>query len=199
MSGIGKVLPFRRPKGPAVELSDEALLAACATGDTAALGELFERFHEAVYRFLSRFVGATSSELEDLLQMTFMEVLRAAAHFRGASTVRAFIFGIAANVAHRHCRSESRRLRMYEGSARQPIAAVSSPAQGAESKEVLRLLARAIEQLPHDQRVAFVMCDVEEIPGVEVARMLDIPPGTLWRRLHDARRTLRRALGENPP
>ena len=38
------------------------------------------------------------------------------------------------------------------------------------------------------------MCDVEEIPGVEVAEVLGVPEGTLWRRLHQARRALRAAL-----
>jgi RNA polymerase sigma-70 factor (ECF subfamily) len=42
--------------------------------------------------------------------------------------------------------------------------------------------------------VVYLMCDVEEIPGVEVARTLGLREGTLWRRLHDARRALRASL-----
>ena len=70
----GKILPFRRPASPPQalpkSLSDEALLSACSTGDTAALGELYERFHAVVYRVLSRLVGATCTELDDLVQAT---------------------------------------------------------------------------------------------------------------------------------
>ena len=63
-------------------------------------------------------------------------------------------------------------------------------------RQQLALLARAVDQLSDDQRVAFVLCDVEEIAGTEAARVLGIPPGTLWRRLHDARQLLQAALKE---
>jgi DNA-directed RNA polymerase specialized sigma24 family protein len=42
--------------------------------------------------------------------------------------------------------------------------------------------------------VTFVLCDLEEIPGVEVARTLRVPEGTIWRRLHVARKRIRSAL-----
>jgi DNA-directed RNA polymerase specialized sigma24 family protein len=44
-------------------------------------------------------------------------------------------------------------------------------------------------------RVVFVMCDVEQVAGVDAAVALGIPPGTVWRRLHDARTRMRAALG----
>ena len=49
-----KLVPLRRISGDITEMSDEALLAACGTGDAPALGALFDRFHQAVYRFASR-------------------------------------------------------------------------------------------------------------------------------------------------
>jgi RNA polymerase sigma-70 factor (ECF subfamily) len=55
-------------------------------------------------------------------------------------------------------------------------------------------LKAAMEGLPHDLREVFVMCDLEEIRGVDAARVLDIREGTLWRRLHEARKALREAL-----
>ena len=61
------------------------------------------------------------------------------------------------------------------------------------------LIARLEDQLgrlPEDLRVAFVMCDVEGVAGVEAARVLGLREGTLWRRLHFARKALRAALEE---
>jgi RNA polymerase sigma-70 factor (ECF subfamily) len=55
-------------------------------------------------------------------------------------------------------------------------------------------LARAFDQLPRDQKEAFLLCDVEGLRGTEVARALDLPEGTVWRRLHEARMSLRRHL-----
>jgi DNA-directed RNA polymerase specialized sigma24 family protein len=70
----------------------------------------------------------------------------------------------------------------------------------AERRELVQRLSRLVASLPHDLRVVYVMCDLEELPGVEVARALAVPEGTLWRRLHEARRCLRAWLdGENRP
>ena len=198
-----KILPFRRPAPQAqdlpADLSDEALLAACATGDTAALGALFERFHTSVYRVLCRLVGATSAELDDLVQATFLEVLRAAKGFQRRSSVRTYILGIATNVARHHYRGQKRRAQLAEHVSHLPGPVERGPDQSAARSEFLVRLADELDRLPHDLRVAFVMCDLEDVPGVEVARVLSVPEGTLWRRLHEARRALRRALEERGP
>lgn len=195
----GKIIAFRRPATPPAalpaELSDEALLSACGTGDTAALGALYERFHPVVYRVLSRLVGATCGELDDLVQATFIEVLRAAAQFQRRSSVRCYILGIASNLARHHHRSQHRRMRMHE-SLPPTCPAPGEPEQQVAQRELFARLLVALDDLPHDLRVAFVMCDLEEIPGVDVARALGVPEGTLWRRLHEARRALRCALSE---
>ena len=75
-----KIIPLRPHVSPASEqretLSDEALLAACSTGDSAALGALFDRFHVAVYRVAGRFPLTVDAMRDDLVQATFLEVRR---------------------------------------------------------------------------------------------------------------------------
>src|SRR5688572_23678162 len=116
MIGRGKVLAFRRPAGDAAAepltgaISDEALVAACAIGDAAALAGLFDRHVEALFRFASRLIApAPPSDVEDLVQNTFLHVWSASPRFRGGSQVRSWIFGIAANVARHFVRGEARR------------------------------------------------------------------------------------------
>ena len=58
-------------------------------------------------------------------------------------------------------------------------------------------LRDALGELSHDLRAAYVLCDLEDVPGVEAARVLGVRAGTLWRRLHEARRALRDAI-ESP-
>jgi RNA polymerase sigma-70 factor (ECF subfamily) len=176
-------------------MSDEALVAACAVGEVAALGALFDRYHAAVFGFLSRFAASREGDLDDLVQATFLEVQRAAAAFRGGSRVKTWIFGIAVNVARNHARSEGRRLATASAFAEQPRAAAQGPEEIAVSREFLARLGRALAGLPHDLRVAFVMCDIEGIPGVEAARALGVREGTFSRHLYEARRALRDALG----
>ena len=56
--------PVRAAAGRHQPTSDEALVSACATGDSAALGELFDRHNLAVYRFLSRLLGANRAYVD---------------------------------------------------------------------------------------------------------------------------------------
>ena len=173
---------------------DDELVSACARGDSAALGELFDRHNLAVYRFLSRMGGVNRADLDEMVSETFLNVHRAAVSFRGHATVRTWITAIAANVGRHHVRGETRR-RAFLSSLRGWLPTRTADANEVnERRDLLRCLTRVLSALPHDLRVAYVMCDVEEIPGVEVAEALGVPQGTLWRRLHDARRALRAAL-----
>ena len=59
----------------------------------------FDRFNLAVYRFLTRLPTTDEAARDDLVQATFLEVQRCAANFRGASSVKTWILGVAANLA----------------------------------------------------------------------------------------------------
>ncbi|HET7502794.1 MAG TPA: RNA polymerase sigma factor [Kofleriaceae bacterium] len=190
----GKLVALRRISGDITEMSDEALLAACGTGDAPALGALFDRFHAAVYRFAARLPMTDDLARDDLVQATFLEVRRAARSFRGTSSVKTWILGIAANVARHTLRAERRR-RVHQ--ARYLERMTAAPEQldtQVERRKLLARVAEALAQLPRDQQVAFILCDLEQLPGVEVARVLEVPEGTLWRRLHTARKAMREAV-----
>jgi RNA polymerase sigma-70 factor (ECF subfamily) len=172
--------------------SDEQLVAACAAGDRGALGRLFDRHHQDLYRFLSRIAGPHGRDLDDLVQTTFMAVSDAARRFSGRSTVRSWLFAIAGNLARDQARGEIRQRRLAENAAQLPMSmsAPASPEVTAEHKEALAHLAEALDRLPHDLRVTFVMCEIEETPGKDAAAALGVPEGTIWRRLFDARLAL---------
>jgi RNA polymerase sigma-70 factor (ECF subfamily) len=189
-----KLVSLNRPSGDLASLSDEALLAATATGDLAALDALFERFHAPVYRFLSRLAPEDEADRDDLVQATFLEARRGAKRFRGGSSVKTWILGIAANLTRHHLRGERRRREKHARYADGLHLAAEQPDQRMERQELLREIAEALARLPHPQRVAFVMCDLEDIAGVEAARVLGVPQGTLWRRLHFARKAIRAAV-----
>ena len=169
---------------------DHELLQAVGRGEQAALGELFERYHLSVYRFLARLSGTDARDLDDLVQNTFLEVQRAASGYGGRASVRTWLFGVAANVARHHVRSEMRRRSMLASVDQPGVSEGRPPERAAESRELLGRLAQALDALPHDLRVAFIACELEELPGAEVAHALGIREGTLWRRLHDARKAL---------
>jgi len=193
----------RKPEVEAVEigeLTDEALVAACATGDTAALAALFDRHHRLVLRFVSRASSAAPSDVEDLAQSTFLEMWRGSARFRARGSARSWMLGIAANLVRHYVRGEIRRRSAMAGLAERPDHGAARPDDLAARRQLLDRLAAGLGTLPHDLRVAFVMCDLEEVPAVEAARALGVRQGTMWRRLHDARRRLRDILaGRSSP
>ena len=186
----GKLLPMRRP--PSLDdVSDEALVLASSEGDTTSLRELFLRHGVRVARVLRRVRGVDDSDVEDLVQMTFIEVHRSAHRFDRRSSVWSWIVGIALNVSRHHIRGEMRRRQLRTAAALMPEDAPSpSPYQHfAESQRVARLLA-AIDELPEPMRVVITLADIEGMKGAEVAHALGVSEGAIWRRLHDARKHL---------
>jgi RNA polymerase sigma-70 factor (ECF subfamily) len=191
---MGDLLLLRRRPAVAEPLSDAALVSAAAAGDSSALGALFDRFHRDVWRVLARVTACGEGDLDDLVQMTFLEVFRSAPCFAGRSMVRTWIFGIAINVARHHARSEQRRRAALARFAEIAQEAPPAPDASAERTQELARLARAIEELPYDQRAAYVLCAIEEVTGKEAARALGVRQGTLGRWVHEARRKIRTAL-----
>jgi RNA polymerase sigma-70 factor (ECF subfamily) len=191
MTQRGVVIPLRRPVTSDSAISEHGLVAACAAGDRAARAMLFERHVDAIHRFVCRMTG-DGDVADDLVQATFLTAYRAAANFRGGSSVRTWLCGIAANVVRTQVRGEMRRRAAMSSVAEHTRDAVRIEA--VEHRQLLGRLPAAIAALPHDLRAAFVMVDLEGARGGEAAAALGIPEGTLWRRLHDARGRLRAAL-----
>jgi RNA polymerase sigma-70 factor (ECF subfamily) len=192
----GKILPLRRLSGAAGELTDEALIAACAVHDGAALGALFDRYNGALYRFTSRLLGTTSVvDVEDVVSATFLEACRSARAYRGGSSVRTWLFGIAVNVARHQVRGDLRRRVFLRDYQRLPVANdIDKPDEAAARRQLLLKVEAALPALPQDLRVAFLMCDVEEISCSAAARALGLRQGTVWKRVRRAREILGEAL-----
>lgn len=192
----GKLVALRRVEGLPSEMSDEGLLAACALGDRAALGALYDRFTPHVWRFLSRLTGDPHTDLEDMVQATFVAIHRTASSFRGTASVRTWVFAVASNIARRHIRDEVRRRSALQRLAKIPPVPAGRPDESVEQQQMLQRMREALSALPHDLRVSLVMCDLEGIAGREAAAALGIPQGTLYRRVHEARLALRALVEE---
>lgn len=186
---LGTLLQLRPRPATDADLSDEGLAAACATGDRAAQGLLFERHADAVYRFVARMRTADPSAVDDLVQATFIEAYRSAHRFVGPK-LSSWLFGIAVNVMRTYVRKEVARKRIASSLAEQPAAEPVAP-RDADAARV----RVAIEALSPKLRAVIVMVDLEGASGADVAAALRIPEGTVWRRLSDARAKLREALG----
>lgn len=188
----------RAPSAPRLAPRDTSaerrLLDALARGDVSALGELYDAHHDAVRAFAVRFLG-DASVAEDLVHDVFLALPSAAARYRGESSLRTFLVAMAANLSRNHVRAAVRRRAVAARAAAEPVDAPARPDEASERAELAARLQRALDQLSLEHRVAFVLCEVEERPGPEVAGMLGIPEATVRTRLFHAKRRLRELLG----
>jgi RNA polymerase sigma-70 factor, ECF subfamily len=172
---------------------EETLLSRLRAGDTHALGEVYDQHHEAVRAFASRLTG-DAAIAEDLVHEVFVALPRVIKRFQGESTLRSFLTGVVINHARHHVRSASRRRAVLTKVGREPSPESISPESSASGQAFLTVLNRALDTLPLDQRVAFVLCDVEERTAGEAAGIAGAPEATMRTRLFHARKKLRAAL-----
>ena len=174
--------------------TDADLIRSVADGRLEALGQLFDRYHLPMRRFLARMMVAPA-DLDDLVQVTFLQVPRAATHFDPTRSAKAWLLGLAAIVVKRHRRSLSRIARRITALAKEPPRlGPPTPAELVADGEAGRRAQTALAALAPKKREVFVMVVLEQLSGEEVAQNLGIPVGTVWTRLHHARRELRERL-----
>jgi RNA polymerase sigma-70 factor (ECF subfamily) len=171
------------------------LIARLRRGELAALGEAYDAHHIHVRAFAQRLIGHNAAA-EDLVQEAFLALPRAVRGFRGGSSLRTFLIAIAVNHARHHVRAATRRRAAHARLALEPPASNRNPEEGARRKELAGALWRALDTLPLEQRVAVVLCEVEERTSAEAARIVGVPEATVRTRLFHAKRKLRAALSE---
>ena len=170
-----------------------ALLADLRAGDIAALATAFDRWHQRV-RVLARRLLSDPAAAEDVVQDVFTALPRAVRRFRGDADLETFLLGIAVKRVRHHRRAALRRRlaleRLRVVDRRGPV----DPEQDTYRRQLGARLASALDQLPLPQRVAFVLCEVEELTSVQAAVIADAPEATIRTRLFHARRRLRDLL-----
>jgi RNA polymerase sigma factor (sigma-70 family) len=183
--------PFTESK--AKNAPDPELFAAIVDGELWPLGILFDRYHEPVRQFLLR-ATARGADVDDLVQETFLTASRAADAYDGRASARPFLIGVAAQLVRRRRRTMARVRAMLVGVSIAPAPGPPTPEDNVSAADETRAVRAAIARLADEQRLLLVMIEYEGLSGPEVARVLDVPVGTVWRRLHDARAALRTTM-----
>jgi RNA polymerase sigma-70 factor (ECF subfamily) len=172
---------------------DDDLVTRLRRGERTAIGEAYAAHHAAVRAFARRLVGDEMAA-EDIVHDVFVRLPDAVARFRGESPLRGFLIGVAANRARHHIRAAMRRRRAMDRLAEREPGGVANPGELAMRRRLADRLTAALDELPLDQRVAFVLCEVEQRTAVEAAVILEVPDGTVRSRLFHARKRLRELL-----
>ncbi|MBX3261168.1 MAG: RNA polymerase sigma factor [Labilithrix sp.] len=164
-----------------------------ARRETTAVVDAYRAHHGHVRAFAQRLVG-DAMIAEDLVHEVFVALPDSMRRFEGQCSLRTWLVAIAARQAQRHVRAALRRRAAETRLALEPKTEPARPDETAERAELAALLTRALDALPVDQRVAFVLCEVEERTSVEVASMLDENDGTIRARVLLAKKKLRSEL-----
>ncbi|MFM2417884.1 MAG: hypothetical protein RL385_2607 [Pseudomonadota bacterium] len=173
--------------------SQTGLAARVCAGDPLALAALYDEHAAALLAFARRLVGDAAAA-EDLVHEVFLTAPKALARFHHDASLRTFLIAIAINHARHHLRAAARRRGAAERLAREPVGGVSSPEDTMGRETLARALHLALDELPLEQRVAFVLCEVEERTSREVAEIVGAPEATVRTRLFHAKRKLRESL-----
>jgi RNA polymerase sigma-70 factor (ECF subfamily) len=164
---------------------------AASDASHLTFGEVFARFGAYVPALLRR-LGVAPADVPDLSQDVFTVVHEKLGSFRGDSTAKTWICGIALRVASNHRRRPwVQRVVFFANLDRQ---AASEPYAQLELRERVEQLERVLAQLPAAQRDVFVLFEVEELAMCDVARALGCPEKTAYTRLYAARRFVTRQL-----
>ncbi len=171
--------------------SDVELLQAWKAGDSAAGGALFERHFDAVARF---FRNKVDGSIDDLVQKTFLGCVEGREGVRGDSGFRPYLFGVARNVLHNHWRGRVSGLRQVEFEDASVVQLGGSPSSAFARDQGQLTMLNALRRIPLEAQVVLELCYWEQMTGVEVAAVLEIPVGTAKTRIRRARQLLQARL-----
>jgi RNA polymerase sigma-70 factor, ECF subfamily len=175
--------------------ADVLLVKAVIEGKPRAAAQLWDRFSPMVRRVIRRSVAI--DDVEDLVQEVFLRVFNRIGSLRDPAALRAFVLTVASSVIVSDIRR--RKVRRFLWLTRQgdlPEHA-SAPADD-ENREALSRLYGVLDRSNHEERMSFVLKNLEGMELSEVGATLGISVATVKRRLAKVQERLSRAVGTDP-
>jgi RNA polymerase sigma-70 factor (ECF subfamily) len=167
-----------------------------------AYEDLIQRFQQPVFNLVSRLLW-DPNDVCDVVQEVFLKVFRKIGSFRGDSSLKTWVYRIAVNEAHNHCRWTGRHRGHEVGlegeeearSYRDTLPSLGcSPYEFALDRERHRMVEAALADLSPGFRSVVVLRDVEDLSYEEIADIVGLPLGTVKSRILRGREALRRQL-----
>ncbi len=156
---------------------------------------LFARHRQRVFQLAHQLTGNVALA-DDVVQETFLQVYRDLPAFRGDAQLGTWLYRITMRTALR----ARARAKAHESSGEleadgaAQLRDAAHPNEALEARDRMRRVQAAMARLPIEQRAVVALFAVEGFGHVEIAAILGIPEGTVWSRLHQARKALAAAL-----
>ena len=186
-------------------MNEQELLVGLRQGAEPAFKELVYLFQDKVYNTALGLLQH-QTEAEDIAQEVFIQVYRSIHHFKGDSLLSTWIYRITVTKSLDHLRSKKRKKRF--GLLSSLFAANNTlvyepedfnhPGVIHENKEAAAILFTVINQLPENQRIAFILNKLEYLSYREIAAILNITESAVDSLLQRAKQNIRKKLKNRP-
>jgi RNA polymerase sigma-70 factor, ECF subfamily len=187
----------RTPAGP---VTDEDLVARATAGDLESFNQLVSRWERPIYALAYRTLGR-EEEARDVVQEAFLRAFRGLKGFKGEAKFSSWLYRITLNLCRDWIRRERRAplVQVPEGVDPVDMAdAQASPEPSVEDlvadREMSSAVAKAMAELPEEQRTAIMLKEYHGLTFQEIADQLDCPLSTVKTRLYQGLSVLRRRL-----
>lgn len=155
--------------------------------------EVFETHFDYVYRVV-RYLGAPPSDVEDVAQEVFLVVHRNLGSLKDPNAISGWLFGIARRVISDYRKKAFRRREVPSESVSAERDAVASPERDAEARQALSQLQAILVRLPEEQRLVFLLYEVEGLGMKEITELVGCPLQTGYTRLRAARSVVQQSI-----
>lgn len=187
-------------------MTEQELLFGLRHGEESAFKELVIQFQDRVFNTALGLLQQ-HTEAEDIAQEVFIQVFRSIEKFKGNSLLSTWIYRITVTKSLDHLRSKKRKKRFgflsnLFGDNNLPLYEpedFNHPGVLQENKEDAAILFKMIEQLPENQRTAFILNKIEELSYGEIAAILNTTTSAVDSLLQRAKQHLRKKLTDLPP
>jgi RNA polymerase sigma-70 factor (ECF subfamily) len=186
--------PGQHAATAAPEADERSLLAAAASGDRTAAGELVERTYPMVFAALYRLTGGDQELAADLTQDSYRKAWASLVRFDGRSKFSTWLYRIAHNTFLNHVRRPQRVVPMEDSHERTAVDPGNSGERELERRQDAVRLRRAVLDLPPELRLAVTARYWAEVPVREIARLEGITEPAVRKRLKRALRILGHAM-----
>lgn len=161
---------------------------------TVHVEDIYEMHFDFVWRTARR-LGAHESQLDDVVQEVFLVVQRRLATFEGRSELKTWLFGITRKVVYATLRRRGKRHEIVLGETEElPDANTLNPETQLTANEDTQLLYALLAELDAEKREVFVLSELEEMSGPEIAAALDLSLSNVYARVRTARLAFDAAL-----
>jgi RNA polymerase sigma-70 factor (ECF subfamily) len=175
-----------------MEAPDEELMLAYRDGNAGAFDTLYARHRGPLFRYVLRGVKARPVA-EELYQEIWMRVIESRNRYAPSARFSTWLYTIAHNRLVDHWRHKELALVPVEED-NAPVSVAADPARQAEGREALARFARALEELPHAQREAFLLHEEAGMTALEIAAVTLSEPEAVKSRLRYAIQKLKAAV-----